>query len=319
MSQLNLSSSQMSLGESVDSFPQYKLESRRILFNGEPTDYQHVEYHNESVAIYSKRYHLIPNEDAKKVAEEVKRRTGYVYPSELPAGSIKKMGVIRDIMTDSKNYAVTICLVDPKPKNIGTPEQPDWLHLGGFITNSIDGSRAFSASTFSFRTVCGNGHMNFKRLRSLEVLENEVLRNKHMKSVEQNTLPTVLDSLYQAHSKKFNFAEILERCIKVFESGEDLFRQYQLMKKQTVSEKVAKEMMKMPKMVWETLPWLKTKKVTTRAGTHYEYVSHTPVDNWTALNDVTEVISHQDKLSYGTVIGVNAKASQLLMPKVRAA
>ena len=118
--------------------------------------------------IATTQYHVLPNEEAVKIADATAEQMGLVPFDEFTGSWFQRLDdhVIRDGFKVHALYALN------EPYKVNGDE----MHIGVGVHNSIDGTTSFGAGVFTFRNACRNMvlagskgyHQDFDQRKTLE-------------------------------------------------------------------------------------------------------------------------------------------------------
>ena len=163
-------SNQISLtsGQQDTTWNRYNLAEVPLLLNGEQTKYKAILQGNQIAQIATNQYHVLPNEEAVKIADATAEQMGLVPFDEFTGSWFQRLDdhVIRDGFKVHALYALN------EPYKVNGDE----MHIGVGVHNSIDGTTSFGAGVFTFRNACRNMvlagskgyHQDFDQRKTLE-------------------------------------------------------------------------------------------------------------------------------------------------------
>lgn len=277
-------------GEVLDSYPQYNLVAERIIRDGVAANTQLIIKDDHVVHTFTEKYKVLPNEEALKVADTVRKEAGLVWAKDMKKDWKGPLTIPQYL--GKMNGAITSLLIDPKEVNLsaGTKFDDDWIRFGIGIGNSINGTSSLKAYGFTFRQICANFAFHFFHLGALKV-EAEVDTGKFNDA-------KVLNKQVFIHSKNINIEMFEESVKEVLKAGKLIVKRYQAMRVEELLEKQALEIARrMPKTVLKKashpIDWLKWDK---KKGA--QFVKGVKVNKYDAFNDVTDALTHYEDISY---------------------
>ncbi len=244
-------------GKVDETWSKYGLAEARINYNDKPSPYKAIIKDGSLVAILGADYHLIPNEVVAEIGNKVAEEVG--------AKPFKVRYARTNYLLNKAETRVYANYILPRGFDI---EGKDRVYVGFSLTNSIDGSMAFGASGFTFRSVCSNGvFMGYKEIAHF----------------------------YRKHTKKFeaNFDAIKDVVSKVLAQTRKSIDAYRKMVRIELNEEIAEAIVKstLPKKL---LPdYIETEKD--------KLVRFDPTKTvWDVYNSVTEKLWHDAKMDIDT-------------------
>jgi hypothetical protein len=240
-------------GKVDTTWEKYGLVQAPILYNGKPSGYKAIIKNKNLVAILGMEYKLIPNEEVVKAGDQVAEEVG-AKPFKV---RYARTNYILN-KTETRVYAQYIL---SRGFDI---EGRDRVYIGFSLMNGIDGSLAFSASGFTFRSICQNGvFVGYREIAHFY--------RKHTKGLEIN-----LDSVKFAVEK-------------VIDETKDAVNAYRKLTRLEMNEEIAERIAKssLPRKV---LPdYIKVEGETLKSFDPSKSV-------WDAYNHITEKIWHDVKM-----------------------
>lgn len=140
--------STFSAGDNISNWTSYNIEEKIIQLNGEATKYKAILQNGDLAQIATKKYSVIPNEEAVKIAEMAAKETGMVPFHEFTGEWFNRLD--NNIIQDGWRVHCLYALNEPYTVN------GDKMHIGVGIHNSLDGTSPFGAGIFTFRHACSN-------------------------------------------------------------------------------------------------------------------------------------------------------------------
>jgi len=244
-------------GKVDETWSKYGLAEARINYNDKPSPYKAIIKDGKLVAILGKDYHLIPNEVVAEIGNKVAEEVG--------AKPFKVRYARTNYLLNKAETRVYANYILPRPFDI---EGRDKVYVGFSLTNSIDGTMAFGASGFTFRSVCSNGvFMGYKEIAHF----------------------------YRKHTKRFevDYEAIKAVVVKVLEQTRKAIDAYRKMVRIELNEEIAEAIAK------STLPrkllpdYIETEKD--------KLVRFDPSKSlWDVYNDVTAKLWHDTRMDIDT-------------------
>jgi len=262
-------SNQISLtsGQPDDTWSQYNLAEVPLLLNGEQTKYKAILQAGEIAQIATNQYHVLPNEEAVKIADATAAQMGLVPFDEFTGSWFQRLDdhVIRDGFKVHALYALN------EPYNVNGDE----MHIGVGVHNSIDGTTSFGAGVFTFRNACRNMvlagskgyHQDFDQRKTLEYVYK-----RHTAAIDP-----VVGQLSHIIS------DIMDRAVDIIES-------YKKMAKQNADNQYLEDLQtrllrsRLPAKVYPSYLLAEPEKATV--------LNAKPETIWDVYNDITANIWH---------------------------
>lgn len=177
------------------------------------------------VASLDKRYQILPNESCEEKMNEIGKRLGLI-PVHLADKDWFYVRPNRSSFTNANKYGAETkwcqVLVNPKPYRLVDGKD---VKLGLVLKNSIDGAWSFSASTFTFRTICENMMLHIARQKFLSV-GSETGDSDYMSMKADMTPDQLKDHQilqlshgYRRHTVSLQIDQILPELQAVYEGG----------------------------------------------------------------------------------------------------
>jgi len=277
-----------------DEWTQYNLKAETLVRNNTPMNYQVIVKDDKPVAVFTKAYKVLPNEEALKVANEVTNRMGLIPASQMSSEwKYNATENFPDVFYGKKNGVVTkmsAMYVSPEPVDLGLGSDSDPVKIGVKVGNSIDGSQGFGACVFMFRKICGNmsQHLQSSKMLQLSTAELGTVRNL-------NTQTITSASFIHRESLKI---EIVDNLIEnVIKGADSVVRKFKQMKQDQLTKEQALEVARLyPATVSKSVDWLDYNKKSQQ---------WTPKVNgrtmYDAFQDVTDILSHTSRLGFDAV------------------
>jgi hypothetical protein len=121
-----------------------------LIFNESNVDYKAIIHENRLVAIVSKQYRLLPNEEAVKIADAASKLAGLVPFDQFNGDWFKRLQ--NHVICDREKHRVHALYASNTPFYV----QGEKMHVGVGVHNSIDASMGFGCGVFTFRHACSN-------------------------------------------------------------------------------------------------------------------------------------------------------------------
>jgi hypothetical protein len=272
-----------------DDFSEFGIRTDNLSFNGLPTKYQTINKNGELVAIMTKVYKVMPNEQVKTEVESLIDRIG--AKPFVPAKSKYDW-----CETDDKGASFNgplrtqMSLSYLFPEKFDITGEGDHVRTGFNVINSEDGTYGLGISPFVLRNSCDNRmyHLSHENILGERVRGIVNLKNKAEVSANIRTARGELRKLKTSrrHSKNLDLEYIYDVVgnIKQFSTKViDRYREmYELKVNQVMADKLAKAM---PKRVTDGLNWMNINK---KSGA----VTLKDVGQWDAFNDITESLTY---------------------------
>ena len=295
-----------------DEWTQYNLKAETLVRNNTPMNYQVIVKDDKPVAVFTKAYKVLPNEEAIKVANDVTNRMGLVPASQMSSEwKHNATENFPDVFYGKKNNVVTkisAMYVSPEPVDLGIGSDSDPVKIGVKVGNSIDGSQGFGACVFMFRKLCGNmsQHLQSSRMLQLSTAELGKVRNLSTQTITSA-------SFIHRESLKI---DIVEKLIEdVINGADSVVKRFKDMKQEQLTKEQALEVARMfPATVSKNVDWLdynkKDKQFTPRVN---------GVTTFDAFQDMTDILSHTTRLGFDSVnYGLQTADKILVRQEIRA-
>ena len=295
-----------------DEWTQYNLKAETLVRNNTPMNYQVIVKDDKPVAVFTKAYKVLPNEEAIKVANDVTNRMGLVPASQMSSEwKFNATDNFPDVFYGKKNNVVTkisAMYVSPEPVDLGIGSDSDPVKIGVKVGNSIDGSQGFGACVFMFRKLCGNmsQHLQSSRMLQLSTAELGKVRNLSTQTITSA-------SFIHRESLKI---DIVEKLIEdVINGADSVVKRFKDMKQEQLTKEQALEVARMfPATVSKNVDWLdynkKDKQFTPRVN---------GVTTFDAFQDMTDILSHTTRLGFDSVnYGLQTADKILVRQEIRA-
>lgn len=216
-------------GPANDQWAEYDLTQPRVLFDGAETRYKAILKGSELVAILGKDYHLLPNEEALKIANSAAKLAGLQPFDPFQVPGIKHEG---NVLYSENGHRIRAIYTTSKPAKVDGDE----VNVGVNVFNAIDGSSSFGCGLFTFREICSNGVIyGYEKIMSV--------RRIHTKGME-----AVVEDLKG-------------RIVVVMEYGQTLVEKYRAMAAKKATEKMVDTILK-TRIPARVLPeWIKEEEL----------------------------------------------------------
>jgi hypothetical protein len=274
----------------INSFPNYGIESNLIEVNGVQTEQQVITKNEKFVASLDNKYQILPNEDVMEQMTEIGSKIGLV-PLEATPRQWYYIQPTKSVIGNKNKYGVTtkIACILVKPDPIVMPDGKE-IKLGLTVKNSIDGHWSFSASTFTFRSICQNMMFHITRQKFGSIgdylnMENAELDNMKNHQVMQTS------NVWKRHTRSLNAEVVAESLQAVFDEGENYINRYKELTQLKMNKKLGITCaMKLPKWATDHEPvkeWLNIEKDTIKVDER--------ISQWEAFNTLTEALTHNGR------------------------
>ena len=295
-----------------DEWTQYNLKAETLVRNNTPMNYQVIVKDDKPVAVFTKAYKVLPNEEAIKVANDVTNRMGLVPASQMSSEwKFNATDNFPDVFYGKKNNVVTkisAMYVSPEPVDLGIGSDSDPVKIGVKVGNSIDGSQGFGACVFMFRKLCGNMSQHLQSSRMLQLSTAELGKVRDL-----STQTVTSASFIHRESLKI---EIVEKLIEdVINGADSVVKRFKDMKQEQLTKEQALEVARVyPATVSKNVDWLdynkKDKQWTPRVN---------GVTKFDAFQDMTDILSHTTRLGFDSVnFGLQTADRILVRQEIRA-
>lgn len=141
-----MSALRIEFGKIDETWAKYGLVEAQILYNGKPSQYKGIIKDGKLVAILGAAFKLVPNEEVVRIGDQV--------AGEVGAKPFKVRYARTNYLLNKAKTRVYAQYIMPRGFDI---DGKDRVYVGFSLQNGIDGSLAFGASGFTFRSVCENG------------------------------------------------------------------------------------------------------------------------------------------------------------------
>lgn len=291
----------------LNSFPEFNIESNLLQVNGELTQQQLITKDSKFVATLDNKYQILPNEQVMSQMEEIGKRVGLVPLEVAPKEWFYIQPDNSTIANQNKYGAVTkvaSILVDPEP--VIMPDGKE-IKTGLVVKNSIDGHWSFSASGFTFRTICQNMMFHISRQKFSNV--GDYLSMKADANPDQLRDHQVLQTAYQykRHTRSLDVDEVAKSLQKVYEESKYYLERYVELSKLKMNQKLGIQVANaMPKWALDSEPVKTWLDIDTKTGIKVD----DDISQWTAFNTVTEALTHNGR-KFNTTLQAYAKADKI--------
>ena len=291
---------------SLNSFPEFNIESNLLQVNGHLTSQQLITKDGNFVATLDNKYQILPNEQVMSQMEEIGKKVGLIPLEVAPKEWFYIQPDNSTIANENKYGAVTkvaSILVNPEP--VIMPDGKE-IKTGLVVKNSIDGQWSFSASGFTFRTICQNMMFHISRQKFSNV--GDYLSTKADVNPDQLQNHQVLQTAFQykRHTRSLDVEQVAKSLQTVYEESKYYLERYIELSKLKMNQKLGHQIANaMPKWALDSEPvktWLDTDKNKIKVDED--------VSQWTAFNTVTEALTHNGK-KFNTTLQAYAKADKI--------
>jgi hypothetical protein len=290
----------------VNSFPQYGIESNLLTINDVETNQQLITKGKNFVASLDNRYQVLPNEQVMEQMAEIGKAVGLI-PLDIAPKKWFYIQPDKSTIANKNKYGATTkvasILVSPEPYIMPDGKE---IKLGLTVKNSIDGQWSFSASTFTFRTICENMMFHISRQKFAQV--GDYLSMKADVNPDQLADHQVLQTsfAYKRHTRSLDVEKVAESLKQVFDEGKGYLERYHELSKLKMTRKIGLQIAsQLPKWTTDSEPvkqWLDINKDDIKVDTD--------VSQWQAFNSVTEALTHEGK-KFGTTLQAYAKTDRI--------
>ena len=291
----------------VNSFPEFGIESSLLKINDELTSQQLITKYGKFVASLDNKYHILPNEQVMSQMEEIGKRVGLVPLEVAPRDWFVIQPDHSTLGYRNKYNAITkvaSILVSPEP--IIMPDGKE-IKLGLTVKNSIDGQWSFSASTFTFRTICENMMFHISRQRFSDV--GDYLSLKTDVTPEQLKQHQVLQTsqAYKRHTISLDVEEVAKSLQQVYDEGKGYLQRYKELSQLKMTKKLGIQIAnKLPRWTTDHEPVKEWLDIDPKTGIKVDE----SVDQWQAFNSITEALTHKGK-NFNTTLSAFAQTDKL--------
>ena len=180
----------ISFGQPDQTWSKYGLAENPISVNSGKSDKKAIIKDGQLVTIVSDKYVLLPNEEALIQADTIAKEAGLI-PFDQFSGLHLKMhgGKGHTVVFGPQNARFNAMYAIEKEYKVNGEQM--WVGIN--IQNSIDGSKAFGAGIFSFRSACKNmalvaaATQNGWKLHIAKQQTIETISKRHTKSIDPQT------------------------------------------------------------------------------------------------------------------------------------
>jgi hypothetical protein len=243
----------ISFGNPDETWAKHNITQYPVDYNDEKSNWKAIVRNDKLVAILSKYYVLLPNEEAFNVAMTAAQMAGLQPFTPARFG----MFAPKDNRLYNKAETRMHALFMPKDEHTVGGEK---LKIGVDVFNAIDGSSSFGASIFTYRAICGNGVIYGKQ----EIFGVTQIHTKGLQPVIDNLKNVILS---------------------VMDHTNDVLEGYKRLAEERLTEKMVERLRKkFPKTVQPE--WLKVEEK------QAQFVALKDISLWEAYNDLTQLIWH---------------------------
>ena len=291
----------------INSFPEYGIESSLLRVNAVDTTQQLITKHGKFVASLDNKYQVLPNEQVMEQMEEIGNAVGliplevaprewfYIQPDKSTIANRNKYGAVTKVAS---------ILVSPEPFIMPDGKE---IKLGLTVKNSIDGQWSFSASTFTFRTICQNMMFHISRQKFSNV--GDYLSMKTDVNPEQlkdhQTLQTSF--AYKRHTRSLDVEQVAKSLKQVYEEGKGYLQRYKELSELKMTKKLGIQLAnKLPRWKTEHEPVKEWLDIDPKKGIKVD----DSISQWQAFNSITESLTHNGK-NFNTTLSAFAQTDRL--------
>lgn len=292
-------------------WPEYNLSTQNIVHdNGQPSRFQVIKKNDKIVAFFTKAYHVLPNEEALKLADDVAKQIG-AEPAHMDQanGWFKSSG---HVVFSNDGYKMTSYYqFDDKVDVTGGG---DFVQKGFSVSNSIDGSSGFRVAPTDVRTKCNNIMMHLYRQQSLGegVFEKVVLAQdeilaagmENLKSAQQDwqKLPKMIS---KPHVKSLTTSFVVDAIKDIKKIADKVMARYKEMYQLKLEVDTARRIVEeLPKVITKQLDFIKVVDKEIRVADK--------VTEWEAFNDISKILTF-GKLTYRSTLENYRRLDQILV------
>lgn len=291
----------------VNSFPEFGIESTLLNINGVQTKQQLITKDKNFVASLDNKYQVLPNEQVMEQMDEIGKAVGliplevaprdwfYVQPRKSTIGNRNKYGATTKVAS---------ILVSPEPYVMPDGKE---IKLGLTVKNSIDGQWSFSASTFTFRTICQNMMFHISRQKFRQ--SGEYLAMNSQVNPDQLDDHQVLQTsyAYKRHTRSLDVEQVAKSLKQVFEEGKGYLQRYHELSKLKMTKKLGFQIAQaLPKWTTDHEPVKAWLDIDPKTGIKVDE----DVSQWQAFNSITESLTHNG-IKFNTTLQAFAKTDKL--------
>ena len=291
----------------LNSFPEFNIESNLLQVDGALTEQQLITKDNKFVASLDNKYQILPNEQVMSQMEEIGKRVGLIPLEVAPREWFVIQPDKSTLAYQNKYKAITkvaSILVDPEP--VIMPDGKE-IKTGIVVKNSIDGQWSFSASGFTFRTICQNMMFHISRQKFTNV--GEYLSINSDVNPDQLGHHQVLQTAhsYKRHTRSLNVDEVAKSLSMVYEESKEYLQRYVELSKLKINLKLGIQIANaLPKWALDSEPVKTWLDVDPKTGIKVD----DDVSQWDCFNSVTEALTHHGR-KFNTVLQAYAKTDKI--------
>lgn len=285
-----------------DDFSEFGIRTSDLIFNGQSTKYQAIAKNGELVAIMTKVYKVMPNEQVKTEVESLLDRIG--AKAFKPSQSKFNWHETHDdgaIFNGPLETQMSLSYLFGDKFDI--TGAGDYVQTGFNVINSEDGTYGLGISPFVLRNSCDNRmyHLSHENILGASVSQ-KVGNESYYKNqrgegdggkfdVAQNNILTARKELRKLktsrrHSKNLNLEYIYDVVGNIRQFSDKVIQRYKEMVDLKVNQVTAERLAKaMPKRVTDDLSWMGIDKKTGE-------VTLKDVTQWKAFNDITQSLTY---------------------------
>lgn len=263
----------ISFGPPDNTWEQYGLSQNPVIVNGKETKKKAIIKYGQLVTFTSKRYKLLPNEEAVKVSNTAAKLAGLIPFNKFEGPWIIRMDKTEGAHIIIDKHRVHALYAHPKSYEIGDEE----MWVGAAIHNSIDGSMGFKAGIFTFRAACKNVVLT----AGMKGWSYHYSAADHGKTVEY---------LQRKHTKGLATEGLKNILVNLMERTHYIIDTYRLLTERRITDKLIDEILNSNFIPKKILP---------------DYIvqdkaHEIDLTQWTLYNDMTELIWHNAKAGMKT-------------------
>lgn len=285
----------------VDSkWEQYGLNQVDIKLRDLDTPYKMIVEDGQPIAITSKKYVLIPNQIVLEAADSVAQKLGAVPFINFKGEWFNKP---KDhVMMNAEKTRITALYGFNEPVEI-TPG--DKIQLGFSIRNGIDGGSSFGIGMFTFRHACSNMFI----MARMKVGQGM--------GFDDRSVISKFDTMHQGEGAEMmaSVDAIVPIVKQVIQSGTKVVDLLRTMATTKITQEKAFQLMSLPVKYLDKISGFEV--AGGKAGKKAEVKYTGDVTEYQAWNDITALLTHDEKGGYGTKMMHFATVQQVFFPKER--
>lgn len=274
----------LSFGNPDTTWSKYGLAEYPINFNGAKTSNKAITQNGNLITIVSDKYVLLPNEEAQAQADAIAKAAGLVPFDKFNGKNLKLTIRGNDgnaVFFGPNNARMHVMYAIEKEFTVNGEQM--WMGVG--IKNSIDGSKAFGADIFSFRSACSN----------MVMIASAGARGWSFGITRQK----MLEQVYKRHTKCLDPQTFKLKLVlaQVMDRANGIIAAYEEMAAQKVEEDLIKKIQKV------NLPKKFLPDYIQQEESKDLIVPSASVTEWEFYNDITEAIWHNEASTMDSKIG----------------